>query len=67
LDKFYNNSYRLPGVFINMLPKRFYPFGEEGAHLLGYVGYPTQEHIAEIQRKNILSESGGKAGLGKGF
>jgi len=67
LDKFYNNSYRLPGVFINMLPKRFYPFGEECAHLLGYVGYPTQEHIDKYKGRISFKSLVGRQGLEKVF
>ncbi len=43
IDKFYNNSYRLPGVFINTVPTREYPFGEICAHVVGYVSYPTEK------------------------
>jgi penicillin-binding protein 2 len=67
LDKFYNNSYRLPGVFINMLPKRFYPFGEEFAHLLGYVGYPTQEHIEKYKERISFQSLVGRHGLERVF
>lgn len=67
LDKFYNNSYRLPGVFINMLPKRFYPFGEECAHFLGYVGYPTQEHIEKYKERISFQSLVGRHGLERVF
>jgi penicillin-binding protein 2 len=67
LDKFYNNSYRLPGVFINMLPKRFYPFGEGGAHLLGYVGYPTQEHMQKYKERISFQSLVGRQGLERVF
>ena len=63
LDKFYNNSYRLPGVFINMLPKRFYPFGEECAHFLGYVGYPTQDHMEKYRERISFQSLVGRQGL----
>ncbi|NAZ07082.1 MAG: penicillin-binding protein 2, partial [Thermocrinis sp.] len=67
LDKFYNNSYRLPGVFINMLPKRFYTFGEECAHLLGYVGYPTQEHMEKYKERISFQSLVGRQGLERVF
>lgn len=67
LDKFYNNSYRLPGVFINMLPKRFYPFGEECAHFLGYVGYPTQEHMEKYKERISFQSLVGRQGLERVF
>ncbi len=44
IDKFYNYSYKLPGVFINTVPTRNYPLGEVCAHVVGYVSYPTERH-----------------------
>ncbi|MCX8164823.1 MAG: penicillin-binding protein 2 [Aquificaceae bacterium] len=49
LDKFYNHSYKLPGVFINTVPSRTYPHGEVCAHVLGYVAYPTENHIQKYK------------------
>jgi len=63
IDKFYNNSYRLPGVFINMIPKRFYPMGEECAHIIGYVGYPTKKHLEEYKDRIFHQSLVGKQGL----
>ena len=42
IDKFYNHSYKLPGVFINILPTRYYPYGDVCAHAVGYVSYPDE-------------------------
>ncbi|MCS7278066.1 MAG: penicillin-binding protein 2, partial [Aquificaceae bacterium] len=42
IDKFYNHSYKLPGVFINILPTRYYPYGDMCAHTVGYVSYPDE-------------------------
>ncbi|MEJ5339791.1 MAG: penicillin-binding protein 2 [Aquificaceae bacterium] len=44
IDRFYNYSYKLPGVFINTIPTRNYPLGEVCAHVVGYVSYPTERH-----------------------
>lgn len=44
IDKFYNYSYKLPGVFINTVPTRNYPLGEVCAHVVGYVSYPSEKH-----------------------
>ncbi|WP_448587826.1 penicillin-binding protein 2 [Thermocrinis sp.] len=63
IDKFYNNSYRLPGAFINMIPKRFYPFGEECSHILGYVGYPTEKHLEMFKDKISHQSLVGRQGL----
>ncbi|WP_333785139.1 penicillin-binding protein 2 [Thermocrinis sp.] len=65
IDAFYNNSYRLPGVFINTIPKRFYPMGEECAHIIGYVGYPTKKQL-EVYKDRISHQSlVGRQGLEK--
>ena len=45
IDRFYNYSYKFPGVFINTIPSRTYPYGEICPHVLGYVGYPTENHL----------------------
>lgn len=47
IDKFYNYSYKLPGVFINTVPTRNYPMGEVCAHVVGYVSYPTERHYQQ--------------------
>jgi penicillin-binding protein 2 len=50
-----------------MLPKRFYPFGEECAHLLGYVGYPTQEHMEKYKERISFQSLVGRQGLERIF
>ncbi len=47
IDRFYNYSYKLPGVFINTVPTRNYPLGELCAHVVGYVSYPTERHYQQ--------------------
>ncbi|MFN3599311.1 MAG: penicillin-binding protein 2 [Aquificaceae bacterium] len=59
IDKFYNYSYKLPGVFINVVPTRGYPYGEICAHVMGYVGYPR-----ERQLKNYGDRIGAQSLLG---
>lgn len=56
IDKFYNNSFRLPGLFINTLPQRKYPHGESCAHVVGYVGYPSDQHM-KLYRERIGTKS----------
>ncbi len=36
---------RFPGSIILVVPRRFYPFGETAAHLLGYVGEISREEL----------------------
>lgn len=63
IDRFYNNSYKLPGVFINMVPQRYYPYGEITAHITGYTGYPTQEELKKYKGRIYTQSSVGKFGI----
>ncbi len=51
IDKFYNYSYKLPGVFINTVPSRVYPYGDVCAHVVGYTGYPSERHLEKYKEK----------------
>ncbi|MDW8097734.1 MAG: penicillin-binding protein 2 [Aquificaceae bacterium] len=51
IDRFYNHSYRLPGVFINTLPSRVYPHGELCAHVVGYVSYPNESYLQKHKQR----------------
>ena len=63
LESFYSNSYRLPGVFVEIVPGRVYPNGKRLCHVVGYVGYPTRRELQKFGSK-IASESYvGKAGI----
>jgi peptidoglycan glycosyltransferase (EC 2.4.1.129) len=65
LETFYANSYKFPGIFVGIVPKRVYPYGDEYAHILGYVGLPSQKDLKEY---NIGPQSlVGKAGIEKRF
>jgi penicillin-binding protein 2 len=53
----------LPGVFIEMRPKRHYPAGPATAHVLGYVGEITSEELeretyAEYEARMIVGKEG---------
>jgi penicillin-binding protein 2 len=52
----------LPGVTLEVTPRRLYPFGSLAAHLLGYVGEATANDLekrAELRMGDLI----GKAGL----
>jgi penicillin-binding protein 2 len=58
----------LPGISLQVAPRRYYPYGPLAAHLLGYVGEVSQREL------ELAGESGyrsgdlvGKAGLEKAF
>ncbi|RMH73245.1 MAG: penicillin-binding protein 2 [Gemmatimonadetes bacterium] len=39
----------LPGVVVQVEPRRRYPFGTLGAHVLGYLGEITREELAKLR------------------
>ena len=61
------SKYELPGVVIEVSPKRNYVFGEATAHLIGYVGEINDKEYAELKKKEAnpyaLSDVIGKYGL----
>ena len=63
LSLFYSNSYKLPGVFVEVVPKRVYPQGKYLCHVLGYVGYPSRRELRKYGERIALKSSVGKLGL----
>jgi penicillin-binding protein 2 len=45
MDRIQENSIDLPGVLIEVRPLRAYPYGDLGAHLLGYLGEISQKEL----------------------
>jgi len=61
-----NNHYELPGIRIEVLPRRDYLYGDMASHLLGYLGEINSEELKEGKSEGY--ESGdqiGKRGLEK--
>ncbi len=55
---------RLPGVEVESEPLRRYPYGQEGSHLLGYVGEVSDKELADPRNANYRSgDLIGKMGL----
>jgi penicillin-binding protein 2 len=53
----------LPGAHIQFVPRRYYPAGALGAHLVGYVGRITEDQLAEeefggAERNDYVGQSG---------
>ena len=65
VEKFYNNSYRLPGLFINTIPHRTYPYGKTVAHVVGYVGLPDDKDFKKYGDAIGPNSLVGKYGLEK--
>jgi len=54
----------LPGITVEMEPLRNYPFGQVGAHLLGYINQVTDDELAKLRPQGYLpGASIGRAGL----
>jgi len=61
-----NNHYDLPGVRIEVLPRRDYIFDDLGSHLIGYTGEINQKELDELKWANHQSgDQIGKRGFEK--
>jgi len=57
---------RLPGIAVNARPVRYYPYGNLGIHLLGYVGEITKEELDQSEGFGYrLGDFVGKDGVEK--
>jgi len=59
--KIETHQFELPGVSVQVGPRRTYPFGDMAAHLLGYVGEVNQRELAARQGYH-LGDLIGKSG-----
>src|SRR5881396_327533 len=57
----------LPGVSLQVVPRRFYPYGPLAAHLLGYVGEVSEGELRDGVSSYRLGDLAGKAGLEKSW
>ena len=58
----------LPGISLQVAPRRYYPHGPLAAHLLGYVGEVSQRELEKAADTGYRSgDLVGKAGLEKAF
>ncbi|WED44196.1 penicillin-binding protein 2 [Legionella cardiaca] len=63
---FASNQYRFPGVSIKARLMRFYPLGEETAHILGYVGRINVQELRQVDPTNYRATNFiGKSGIEK--
>ncbi|MDX1774971.1 MAG: penicillin-binding protein 2 [Desulfobulbales bacterium] len=61
-----NNHYDLPGVRIEVLPRRNYLYKDLSSHLIGYTGQINEKELAERKRENYQSgDQIGKRGFEK--
>ncbi len=52
----------LPGIVIIPYPRRFYPYGMVGAHVIGYVGEPTKKDL-QVDPSLTPGDVVGKSGV----
>ena len=58
----------LPGISLQVAPRRYYPYGPLAAHLLGYVGEVSQHELAEVGEAGYRSgDLVGKSGLERAY
>ncbi len=64
-------KHRLPGVVLEVGPKRTYPFGEATAHLVGYLGEISDKEFRKIKQEGGAEYSPGdligKYGIDRAF
>ncbi|NPB08146.1 MAG: penicillin-binding protein 2, partial [Aquificae bacterium] len=63
LETYHRNATELPGVFIEILPRRIYPYGEYCSHVLGYVGFPDKRDFKRLKGKIASNSLVGKMGI----
>ncbi len=57
------NAPALPGILVDVGTTRFYPFGPDFAHLVGYVGPPVPGQLAGTPVLNLPGMRVGKSGV----
>lgn len=63
-------KYEMPGIILDVAPKRSYIFGETTAHLIGYLGEISEKELKDREGGPIRYSQGdliGKYGLEKSF
>jgi len=63
-----SSKFEMPGIMLDVAPKRSYVFGEATAHLLGYLGEVNEKEIKERESEEYSYSPGdliGKYGLEK--
>ena len=62
------SKFEMPGVMLDVSPKRQYVYGEAMSHLLGYLGEINEKELKELKdRKYILGDMIGKYGMEKSY
>jgi penicillin-binding protein 2 len=68
LAKIEANSYRLPGVYVDVEPVRSYRFPGMASHILGYLGEITEEELAKPEYADYSGgDDIGRTGIEKSY
>ena len=59
------NAPDLPGIMVDVGTTRLYPFGEQLAHIVGYVAPPTEADVADDPELALPGLRIGRAGMEK--
>ncbi len=65
IARFAAQQYRFPGVEIKARLFRDYPFGEQTAHLIGYIGRINEDDIAQLEQSDLVANYRGSDYIGK--
>ncbi|MDA3792846.1 MAG: penicillin-binding protein 2 [Elusimicrobia bacterium] len=66
--KIEESSHYLPNVFIQVNSRRKYPYGDNGAHLFGYIGEVSREELSARRSGGFkLKDKIGKTGIEKSY
>jgi penicillin-binding protein 2 len=63
--RFAAQQYRFPGVEIKARLFRDYPYGENTAHLIGYIGRINQTDVAQLEENDLAANYRGSDYIGK--
>ncbi len=63
--RFAVERYRFPGVEVNARLFRYYPYGEVGSHLIGYIGRINQKEKERIEEGDNADDYRGTTHIGK--
>ena len=62
------NRVRLPGVYIQMEPERYYPHGELASHILGYIGEIGENDLTRLKDQGyVVGDLIGKKGVERSY
>ncbi|MCM8784754.1 MAG: penicillin-binding protein 2 [Candidatus Omnitrophica bacterium] len=62
------NSYNLPGIFVQEGIKRLYPFGKKTVHLLGYLGEISKSQLEKLKERGYkIGDVIGQDGIEKQY